>query len=810
MPTGFLRCVVALACIVLSLNGRTDAAPPNNSSPRLPDFTKGDLPSKDAHDWNLGPTGMRGWIFAHKLETTDARQIYVTKVDRGSPADGIFEAGDVILGIDGSAFESDARITYAKAIGEAEATDGNLDLLVWRAGKRRELTVKLQQLGAYSDTAPYDCKKSDAIFKQGCDAIAKKLAASGRRDNPIIRSLNTLALLASGNREYMPLIKKEIQWASKYSASSFQTWYYGYVNLMLCEYVQATGDKSVLPQIRKLALASANGQSSVGTWGHKFANPKTGILYGYGAMNSPALTLTMSMAMAKEVGVRSKQLDAAMEKSATYLEFYAGKGSYPYGDHHPWMVQHDPNGKCGMGALLFDLLGKKESAEYFAKMTLAAHGLERDMGHTGNFFCQPWPVAAVSRLGPEATGAWMKEASWRFDLARKWDGSFQYQGNPGMLKKDHSYGGWDCTGAYLMNYAVGKKSLRLTGRKKSGIKPLNHQQTASIIAAGAGFHPSMRSADYSQHDKEDLLRGLTSWSPVVRSWSAKALKNHADERTLYWVMELLKRGKRDPKLGACEALEQMGPKAAPAIPLLARALKADDPWLRVQAGEALAAIGDPALVAAPELLKIAADIDDSDPRLMTQRYIAYVLFSSRKEEGNFRGLLSRSLKGIDPDLLYQAVIAVLQNQDGNSRATVASVYKNLSYEEIKPLLPAIYKATAKQAPSGVMFAARVRLAGLELLSRHNLEEGMPLCIEVMEHDQWGKGNRIPKCLKILESYGTAAKSQIPALRKVESELLAASKAPNKHVLAIRQSIARIEKSTKTRKLRSMPTGSAAM
>ena len=41
-----------------------------------PDFTKGaQIPEGAKHDWNLGATGLRGWMFCDKMVTTDARQI---------------------------------------------------------------------------------------------------------------------------------------------------------------------------------------------------------------------------------------------------------------------------------------------------------------------------------------------------------------------------------------------------------------------------------------------------------------------------------------------------------------------------------------------------------------------------------------------------------------------------------------------------------------------------------------------------------------------------------------------------------------
>ena len=240
----------------------------------IPDFTKGDtIPAGAKHDWNLGPTGLRGWMFCDKMVTTDARQISITKVEKGSPADGILAVGDVILGVGGKPFSYDPRTEFGKAltIAESEAGGGKLTLTRWRAGKTEEVVVKLPVLGSYSATAPYDCPKSKRILEQGCKALAERVAKSSHEEDPIMRSLNALALLASGDPAYLPLVKKEAQWAAGYSSDSMQTWHYGYVIMLLSEYVMATGDESVMPGLQRLALEAAKGQSAVGSWGHGFA-----------------------------------------------------------------------------------------------------------------------------------------------------------------------------------------------------------------------------------------------------------------------------------------------------------------------------------------------------------------------------------------------------------------------------------------------------------------------------------------------------------------------------------------------------------
>ncbi len=147
-------------------------------------------------------------------------------------------------------------------------------------------------------------------------------------------------------------------------------------------------------------------------------------------------------------------------------------------------------------------------------------------------------------------------------------------------------------------------------------------------------------------------------------------------------------------------------------------LRHDDLWLRIKAAEALASIGKPALHTVPELLELLAQVDpERDPRGMQQRYLTFALF----ENGD--GMLSRSLEGVDEELLYKAVRAGLKNQDGRARGSLGSVYRNLSSEKIKPLLPAIYQAIMEPAPSGEMFADSIRVEGLRLLAKHRVKRG---------------------------------------------------------------------------------------
>lgn len=770
----------------------------------LPDFTKGEsIPVGAKHDWNLGATGVRGWMYSDKMVTTEARQIMITKLDKGSPADGILALGDVILGVGGKPFSYDPRTEFGKALtlAESESGRGNLTLSRWRAGKTEDVVVKLPVLGSYSATAPYRCPKSTRILEQGCKAIAARMEKTPARQDPIPRSLNALALLASGDSQYLPLVKKEARWAADFTSDSMQTWHYGYVMMLLSEYILATGDQSVLPGLKRLALEAAKGQSAVGSWGHGFALPD-GRLGGYGMMNSPGLPLTISLVMARAAGVKDPALDHAIELSSRLMRFYIGKGAVPYGDHAPWIENHDDNGKCGMAAVFFNLLGEKDGAEFFSRMSVASHGPERDTGHTGNFFNVLWAMPGVAQSGPQATGAWMKEfGDWYFDLARSWDGTFQHQGPPEM-EGDH-YQGWDASGGYLLACAMPLKKIFLTGKRPNIAPQIDASTAQSLILDGRGWSNKDRTSAYDKLNADQLLECLTSWSPIVRERAAMALARRK-ETPIAALIKMLDSSQPASRYGACQALISLGGRGAPAVESLRKSLKEKDLWLRIKSAEALASIGSSAMQTVPELLQLLAQVDtQNDPRGMQQRYLCFALFDNQ-------GMLRRSLEGVDREALYTAVRAGLKNQDGRARGSIGSVYRNLSVEDIKPLLPAIYQAIIEPAPSGEMFADGIRVEGLRVLAKHRIKEGMTACVNYTRNQNpWGSQERTPALMKILLAYGANAKAVIPELTKIADYFEKDEKNFPKHLMimkaeCVRKTIGEIEASTDTPELIGIP------
>ncbi|MEX2672866.1 MAG: DUF6288 domain-containing protein [Phycisphaeraceae bacterium] len=734
----------------------------------------------DGPDWNLGPTGMRGWMWndgargADGIHTHHARQILVTQVDSGSPADGVIKVGDVILGVDGRAFERDARIAFGEAITQAEreVNQGRLPLMIWRDGAHREVTLALAVMGTYTDRSPWDCPKSRRIVEAGLDHL------SGNLSNNIPGRINALALL-QGDREddaeqvrayFRQLGPPDLELrlvrrgAGGPGDGAFPSWHWSHALVALAEYHLATGDEAVLPAIEAFAEVSAKGQSAFGTWGHAFAYPDEndgelhGRLGGYGALNSAGLTVHYGLVLAQLCGVENQHVDRAVDRANEFFRFYVGKGSIPYGDHEPWK-NHNNNGKNALAALIFSAQGQAEPTRYFARMTTASYN-EQELGHTGTYFSHLWSPLGVRTVGPEAVAAFLKPQRWYYDLARRWDGSFVYQG-PG------SYGNWDVTGAYLMTYMLPMNSrLHMTGRGTDTDNALTGERLERTIEAGRGFAARDEGRSfYDQRSAEQLIENLASWSPSVRRWASQALAQKADDQVIAQLLAMLKpTHDLHTRYGACEALAALGRKSADAVPALTAMLEEDDLWLKVQASRALAAIGPPARSALPAILSAAAEVDENDPRRMLQRYLSFALF-------NRGGMLANDLGQVDREALLSTVAAALTNPDGRARGVVGNVYRHLDYQQLRPILPAILDAIENLAPSGVMFADGIRLAGLDLLTQNHVREAMPLCIEIIEPDRWGFGNRFNRSMSYLERYEGSAKPLIPALRQLRQDLI---------------------------------------
>lgn len=745
----------------LTIPGLTENGARELAKCPVPDFTAGDS-KNETHDWNLGPTGARGWMWGMALRTDLARQILITKVDPGSPADGVLEVGDVILGIGSEKFTRDARIAFGTAITEAEKEEnkGRLQLLRWRAGNTETVTLQLKVMGTYGPLAPMGCAKSRKILDDACDYIARENIGKG-----ITGYVNALGLLASGNEKYLPIVREFARKLKPEDAYGMSSWNMGYMNIFLSEYYLLTGDKEILPKIRHMALYLANGQSQVGTWGHGNVMPD-GMLGGYGAMCNPSLVCAISLLLDRKCGIDDPVVDVAIRRSEIFFSSFVDKGNIPYGDHSPRDV-HDSNGRCSLAVIFFDLLDNPQAYRFFARMTVASYG-EREEGHTGNYWSFLWGALGAMRAGPEAAAAFIREQEWFFDLERRWDGGFTYQGGANMSGSEHTTPGWDTTGARVLMYAMSLQKLHITGKGLKVEKALTGNALEDTLFAGRGYSTWIK-RDLVSKDPLDalptkpLLKHLVTWSPPLRIRVAKALARK-DENLIPELSEMLESGDRETILGGLYGLEEQGRKAEPAVDSLVGLLSHDDLWIRFRAGATLCAIGQPAREKAlPILLKSALRTSGDDPREMHQRYVSYVLWGGGVN-GEPHGLMTRDMKGVDHALLVPAIRKLMRNTDGQTRALVARAIRMMTPEELNPLWEDVVWAVRNPAPSGIMFNADIREAGLEILVKDRFKEAIPLCAEYVRNmKQHGSQERIYRIMDMLKSYGAAAKSELPKL-----------------------------------------------
>ena len=85
-----------------------------------------------------------------------------------------------------------------------------------------------------------------------------------------------------------------------------------------------------------------------------------------------------------------------------------------------------------------------------------------------------------------------------------------------------SYQSWDCSGLYLLSYAMPLKKIYLTGKQSSIVERLDVRSAESLILDDYGWNNMDRNSYYDNLEEKELLQRLSSWSPVVRERAAIA------------------------------------------------------------------------------------------------------------------------------------------------------------------------------------------------------------------------------------------------------------------------------------------------
>ena len=748
-----------------------------------PDLTKDETTGVDRKGtYNLGSTGMRGWIYLkpathfdglQSRTTAVSRQILVTHVGVKSPADGVIQVNDVILGINGKMFTDDARRSISLAIQEAEkeTNKGVLKLTRWRAGKTDVAELKLNIMGTYSATAPYNCPKSKKIFAEACKALEKEPLSTNW-----CGAVSGLALLAADNPDYLPKIK---EFAHKMGPTTLDrskigmdAWETGYRNLFLTEYFLRTGDKEVLHAIREITIATAQGQGMYGTFGHGFADRTAdGKLHGsippYGPVNQAGLVANLAIVMGKKCGVTDAEIDPAIERGSKFFAYFVDKGTIPYGEHEPYAF-HDNNGKSAMTAVYYAMQGNRpKEAQFFAKMATAGYK-NRECGHTGQGFSYLWGALGANIGGPAAGSAFFKQASAHLDLVRRCDGSFTYDGGeqygPGKTDDDTYYGNSSYSGlspnaTYILTYSMPLKNLYITGKDAKSTNALTQQDVAAAITSGRF------DLDRLQMTPKQLVAAFSDWSPIARGWAAEELAKRPEAKTMEPELIKMAEGKDvHVAQGACETLGIM--KSVEALPVFVRLLSHQDRWLRYKAAQSIKVINNGAKPVLPDILLATAKtaepqkpISWADPIQLAQGQLAVALFDSP---------LAESVKTSDTKLVYPAIRAIANNPDGMAGWHLRGYFeKNLSLEDVQVLAPELVVAVKVMAPADRMFSNELRMGAFKALAKYNYIECIDAGIQfAMTQGGHASETRTGVIMDEIVKFGTAARGALPQLKEL--------------------------------------------
>lgn len=745
---------LALGMTFLGLMPTTQGAS-KDSAPKPPDLTRGGSINKQL-TWTLGPTGARGWVYQHNKTTESARQIYVTQVAKGSPAEGVLKTGDVILGIDDQTFSSDPRKRLASAITEAEKK-GILKLLRWRPtdkaqGRTETVELKLKVMGSFSDTAPYDCEKSKNIIDASVKAILEDGIDYGIADPSggagTFALFSALGLMATGRDDVMPAVKEKIKQIIERPVGGYR-WGHAWTLVTLTEYYLLTRDESVLPAIKKFAIETANGQSKAGSWGHRFTNPD-GSLRGYGTINQIGLAHTLGLVLARKCGITSPAVERAAAKALKFFKFYTDRGSVPYGYMPPYLQESEANGMNSAAAVIFNITQDKKEAKYFSTMGLAEHS-NIEIGHASNFFHLMWKGVASANTGRMSANAHHQTFRWYYELLRDWRGKVRHHEAPNSLEPDKPV---DATGARLLFYCLPLKKLYITGKGGYVADAIGREEAAAIVQLGS------HRGRYHELSEEVLLKRLASWNAAVRLRAAQELVKRKGD-WLKVALDRFNKGNRYEKYGALSLLQGLKEAAAPALPVLVKGLRDPDLWIRVESARTLGALGTAASPAIKPMLEaIQLDFPD-DSRKLFHCTIIDNLFTRRQG----KGLLSdqKTFDKVDRPLLIQTLKTLLRNENGVVTKLRDPLHR-LSFEELQPLWPEILFRIENRL-SELIGNADLQAPLIDLLAKHKVAEGLTV-VPYMINSQngWRSASRNKRVLKSMEKYGRHAEQILFPLR----------------------------------------------
>ena len=446
-------------------------------------YTRGDLFAFRPAENRAGQTIDRLGPVGIGIELTlPAFGMKIRNVEAGSPAaeTGELRPGQIIETINGQRLAGiDPRIQLGDLVTAAEASDGRVTFVIRDAedAPPRTVEVRIPVLGAYSETWPMNCEKSDRIVRNLADWVRQR----NYGDLSLDAGQAMLFMLSTGEEADLDVVR---HWAAalaeRYREApeiTVHNWTLGRAGIALGEYYLRTGDTAILPVISKLADCARWGLYNDG-WAHGLyhgqrnrALARMAFPYmGGGHMNACGVHIPAFLMLAKESGADVD--DETLLRSLRQMFRFAARGNVAYGDQLPEQSFVD-NGKTG--GLAFTLAAAANLAPNRERATMYANARDNSavkgfystswmlIGHTGGGVGEIWRSAAMGLMAerePVKHREFMEARRWFYELSRRHDGSMAIAG--GGRYDDPAWG------VMLgLTYTLPRGHLRLAGAPRS-------------------------------------------------------------------------------------------------------------------------------------------------------------------------------------------------------------------------------------------------------------------------------------------------------------------------------------------------------
>jgi hypothetical protein len=448
----------------------------------------------------LGPIGVTG------ITATIHKGVKVTVDDTtpGTPADGKFEKGEVIVGVNGKMLQGRNPLPIlGAALTEAEATDGKLtfDLLA-KTGAARQVTIKIPVLGPYSKTFPLGSAKSAKIIQDAAAFYAQDELLEG---HTILTGQTALFLLSTGDDQYVPVVKKYFAQFLNEDGSAKQvagnSWHSGPNGVACAEYYLRTGDKSVLPLLQHYCDDARDRQRYGIGWGHWGSDANPAYEGGGGMQHYAGNPILLTLVLGKVCGVDVD--DDALLGALRHWYRFIGHGAIPISDQRNWGAAYGSAGRDGMTAAVMQVasLAEGDTRIYTnAKQYLARSALTT---WQDGFFAMPGRHLGgglMHEQDPQLYYQTMQRFQWMYDLRRLPSGAF-------WIDKAHDSLPSAKAGVTLaFAYTAPLKTLCITGAPRSKFaKPFTLPAQLWGNEADLAFLAAEHHPDYYKYGKDEEI-----------------------------------------------------------------------------------------------------------------------------------------------------------------------------------------------------------------------------------------------------------------------------------------------------------------